>query len=90
MTSSVLPPAVSDEELLARYVLFGRWVREDHTLRPDCFMPSHSAELSVTRHQGLSEMALWQVGQAVADARPRAVLYGRADLKAIDARRQRL
>ena len=90
MTSPEPPPAVTDEELLARFLLFSRWVREDRTLRPDGFMPSADTELSVTRHRGLSEMALWQIGQAVADARLRATLYGRADLKAVDARRQRL
>jgi hypothetical protein len=90
MTSSERPPAVTDEELLARFLLFSRWVREDRTLRPDGCMPSRDAELSVTRHRGLSEMALWQIGHIIADARPSATLYGRADLKAVDARRQRL
>lgn len=90
MTPSLPPPAVSDEELLARFVFYGRWVREDRTLRPDGFMPSLSGELSVTRHHELSEAEVWQIGQTVADARPGVTLYGRADLKAIDARRQRL
>jgi hypothetical protein len=68
MTLSEPPPAVTDEELLARFVLFSRWVRPDRTLRPDGFMPSPDAKLSITRHRGISEMALWQIGQATRDS----------------------
>ena len=46
-------------------------------------------DLSVTRQFGLSEVALWQIGQAVADSLQK-ILYGRADLKTADVRRQRL
>lgn len=89
MTSPDPPPIVTDDELLARFVLFSRWVREDRSLRPESFMPPPNSELSVTRHFVLSESALWQIGQATADARP-ATLYGRADFEAADARRQKL
>lgn len=89
MTAPDPPPAITDDELLARFMLFSRWVREDRTLRPDGFMPSPNSELSVTRQFGLSEVALWQIGQAVADALQK-ILYGRADLKTAEVRRQRL
>ena len=65
------------------------WYRKDRTLKPDCFIPHPYPDLSMTRHWGLSESALWQIGQATASARP-ATLYGRADLKAAEVRRQSL
>jgi len=89
MTAPDPPPAITDDELLARFMLFSRWIREDRTLRPDGFMPSPNSDLSVTRQFGLSEVALWQIGQAVADSLQK-ILYGRADLKTADVRRQRL
>jgi hypothetical protein len=83
-------PAVAEEELLARFILFSGWFRKDQTVRPDCFIPHPYPDLSVTRHRDLSEAALWQIGQATANARPKATLYGRADLRARDAVRQML
>ena len=59
MTAPDPPPAITDDELLARFMLFSRWIREDRTLRPDGFMPSPNSDLSVTRQFGLSEVALW-------------------------------
>lgn len=91
MTTTDPPLAVADDELLARFILFNRWVRKDGTLRQDGFMPlPPDFKLSVTRHIDLSDLALWQIGQAVADARPTATLYGRADLKAVDVKSQTL
>jgi len=52
--------------------------------------PPPDFKLSVTRHIDLSDLALWQIGQAVADARPAATLHGRADLKVVDVKRQTL
>jgi hypothetical protein len=89
MTSAEPPPSVADDELVARFILFSAWYRKDQTLKPDCFIPYPYPDLSVTRHWGLSEAALWQIGQATASARP-AMLYGRADLKAVEIRRQKL
>lgn len=84
------PSAVADEECLARFILFSKWIRNsDQTVRPDAFIPYPCPDLSVTRHINLSEEALWKMGQDVADARP-AKLYGRADIYASTARRQHL
>lgn len=84
------PSAVADEECLARFILFSKWVRNsDQTVKPDAFIPYPYPDLSVTRHINLSEEALWKMGQDVADARP-AKLYGRADIYASTARRQHL
>jgi hypothetical protein len=90
MSGKATPPPVADEELLARFVLFSRWVRtRDQTIRPDAFIPHPWPDLSVTRHLGLSEAELWQLGQEVASQRP-ARLYGRADVQASTVRRQSL
>lgn len=90
MTSPEPPPPVHDDEWLARFILFSGWFRKDQTVRPDGFIPHPYPDLSVTRHLGLSESQLWQLGQDTANARQKATLYGRADLKTIDVRRQKL
>jgi hypothetical protein len=90
MTSPEPPHPVHDEELLARFILFSGWFWKGQTVRPDCFIPHPYPDLSVTRHFGLSESQLWRIGQETANARPKATLYGRADLKTVDARRQKL
>lgn len=80
---------VADEELLARYVLSGRHVRPDGTIKPDAFIPYRQVELSVTRHEGLDETRIWAFGKLVAQQR-NLLLYGRADVRAIEFLRQRL
>lgn len=87
-----LPAAeVTDDEWLVRFILFSKWIRRsDNTVKQEAFIPSpKNLELSVTRRNALSEEALWQVGQEVADTRP-SKLYGRADLRAFHARNQSL
>ncbi len=83
-----LPPIV-DDELLARFVLFSNWIRQDQTVRPDAFIPHPYPDLSVTRHRKLSEFDLWQIGQTVADKSSRN-LYGRADIHALTVKAQSL
>jgi hypothetical protein len=82
-------PSIANDELLARFVVFSRWVRRDQTVKPDAFIPHPYPDLSVTRHKDLHAEDLWQIGQRIADARP-ASLYGRADVTAVDVRRQKL
>ncbi len=83
-------PAVTDDELLARFVLFSGWLRKSsQTVKPDAFTPYPYPDLSVTRHVALTAEELWQIGEAVADARP-AKLYGRADIQAGRVRQQSL
>jgi len=84
MTDQASPPPVADDELLARFVLYSRWGRADQSVKPDAFIPHPYPDLSVTRHAGISETELWQIGQDVADERP-ATLYGRADVQALAA-----
>ena len=83
------PATVRDDEWLARFVLFSRWIRSDRTLRPDAFIPHPWPDLSVTRHLQLSENEIWEIGQAIADKRG-SDLLGRGDLQASIPRAQRL
>ena len=90
MTNRTGLSAVTDDEWLARFILFRNWIRtSDRTVKPDAFIPHPYPDLSVTRHKNLSESELWQIGQGVADVRP-AKLYGRADIQAAEVRRQAL
>ena len=84
-------PVTSDEQL-ARFILFSNWIRKsDQTVKQDAFIPRPypDLDLSVTRHNNLSEQELWRIGQRIADARP-ATLYARADIRAAEVRRQSL
>jgi hypothetical protein len=81
---------VTDDEWLARFILFSKWIRpSDHTVRPEAFIPHPYPDLSVTRHKDLSERELWQIGEGVANARP-AKLYGRTDIQVTELQRQAL
>lgn len=73
--------AILSEELLARFVLYARWIRADKTVRSDAFFPPPDGELSVTRHVGLTDLEIWQAGQAVSVERTLPLL-GRADFSA--------
>lgn len=81
--------AVARDEQLARFIFFSKWLRSDETVRPEAFMPHPYVDLSVTRHQALSEQEIWEIGQSVGVIR-QATLYGRADIRASDALRQSL
>jgi hypothetical protein len=89
MTEQLPPPPVADDEWLARFILFGKWLRGDQTVRSDAFIPHPWPNLSVTRRLGLDEEELWRIGQNVADQRS-LPLYGRADVRARVIRKHRL
>jgi hypothetical protein len=89
MSEETTEAAVADEEDLARYILFSKWVRADLTVRPDAFIPHPYPDLSVTRHAGFSDTQVWEAGQKVAQQR-RLTLYGRADLRAGSVRGNQL
>jgi hypothetical protein len=69
---------VSEDELLARYILRKEFVRSDGTLKPDPFIPYRDTKLSVTRHMGLSEATIWGLGEEIARHQQKT-LYGRGD-----------
>jgi hypothetical protein len=79
MSDDAGPTPVANDEMLARFILFSRWFREDRTIRPDAFIPHPYPDLSVTRHTGISETQLWQFGEQVAQETERT-LYGRSDV----------
>jgi len=84
MTGSVVP-----DELLARYIIYSKWIRSsDQAVKQDAFIPPDS-ELSVTRHLGLTEEAIWIIGEKIAESIPRP-LHGRADVKTSHVIAQRL
>ena len=72
---------VSAEEVLARFVLQSRHLRQDQTVRPDAFIPHPWPDLSVTRHLKLNEAAIWDIGRDVAKQIGKT-LYCRADVNA--------
>lgn len=75
MTGSVAP-----DELLARYIIYSKWIRSSNqTVKPDAFIPLDS-ELSVTRHLGLTERAIWIIGEKIVE-RIHRYLHGRADVE---------
>jgi hypothetical protein len=73
---------VADPELLARFIPYRRWIRSsDQTVRQDAFIPYPQPELSITRHNNLSEAEIWEVGKAIVEVpvEPPRTLHGRAD-----------
>lgn len=75
-------PEVDPGEMLARYILHGRYIRRpDRCVKPDAFIPYPWPDLSVTRHLLATATEIWQVGRGVAAASSRT-LYGRCDLTA--------
>jgi hypothetical protein len=75
-------PAVTADEMLARYVLHSSHIRsKDQTLKQDAFVPHPYRDLSVTRHLQATEGELWTVGANVATAIGKT-LYGRGDVTA--------
>jgi len=72
---------VSLEELLARFILSKRQIRQNMTLKPEAFMPHPYIDLSVTRHHDLSKDEIWSIGWDVADKISKPLL-GRADVRA--------
>jgi hypothetical protein len=89
MNEQAPPEAVSNDEMLARYVLYARWIRTDLTVKPDAFIPQPHPDLSVTRHVRLTETAIWNIGGLIAQRRS-LLLSGRADILAGDVVAQNL
>jgi len=87
--------AVSEDELLARFILYRGYVRKDLTVKPEAFIPHPYPDLSVTQHDDLSEEDLWGIAWSIAEekqlstGRP-SVVYGRADIVTGDVTKQNL
>ncbi len=87
--STINPSPISDDEVLARFITQRNHIRSDKSIKPNAFIPYPWPNLSVTRHIGLTETELWEIGQEVANSRP-ATLYGRADVTAMTITSQSL
>lgn len=73
---------LSDDEVLARFVLKTEWIRTiDNTIKQDAFIPPKDLQLSVTRHAGISAEQLIETGKSVA-AETELQFLGRADIDA--------
>ncbi|MGI9168186.1 MAG: hypothetical protein ACR2G5_17685 [Pyrinomonadaceae bacterium] len=70
MTNRPTLLAVSDDEWLARFILFRNQIRRDQTVKQDAFIPYPYPDLSVTRRLGLTDNELWELGQEFANSRP--------------------
>ena len=80
---------IKDNEKLARFLVFKRWIRSDKTVKPEAFIPHPYPNLSVTRHIGLQMSNIWKIGKKVADKRS-LPLYGRADFQVSVVKKQKL
>lgn len=89
MTVGVSVTTITDNEQLARFVLHKDLIRQDDTVRPAAFIPYRYVELSVTRHIGLSDLQIWDLGKGVA-IKQNKKLYGRADVLAANVRKIKL
>lgn len=78
-------PPIDDDEMLARYVLFSKAVRQDGRIKPDALIPYKLQDLSVTRHREATKEEIWKLGQQVAAQRAK-ILRGRIDIQAKDCR----
>ena len=81
MTTVSEAEVIAGGELLARFILQSSHIRQDHTVKPDAFIPHPYPDLSVTRHLELSEAQIWAIAVEVARSIPKT-LYGRADIRA--------
>ncbi len=73
---------LSDDEMLARFVLKTEWIRKvDNTVKQDAFIPPKDLQLSVTRHEGISPDQLIEAGKFVA-VQTSLQFLGRADISA--------
>lgn len=89
MNSDGPVPPVESEEWLSRYILHRSHVRRDNTLRADPFIPHPHADLSVTRHLGLDDADLWDIGRDVARQTCKT-LHGRAENQAYTYQNRKL
>lgn len=75
-------PDVSDDELLARYVMQSNHLRSNKTVKADLFMPHPYQELSLTRYLDANIEEVLALGEETAKELNKT-LYGRADIQAI-------
>lgn len=79
---SAVPP-ISDDEIVARFIVHSSELRADGTVRPELFIPYKHVELSVQRLREATEAETWAVGRQIAIDRTNDPLglLGRVDLR---------
>lgn len=78
-------PAVADNELLARFIVYSDEKRADGTVKHKLFLPYRLVELSVNRHREATLEETWQIGHEVAANRQKN-LYGLVNIRASSCR----
>jgi len=83
--------SLQDDEVVIRFVVSKRNIRQDKTVKPEAFMPPKSLDLSVTHVANRSMQAIWERGHAVAKSHAIAAkreirLIGGAELTSRDVR----
>jgi len=89
MTNELSATPVTSDELLSRFILSSRHLRQDHTIRADAFVPHPYTDLSVTRHLFLSNVEIWNIGMTIATKQQKA-LFGHAVIQVSAVEKQRL
>jgi len=75
---------VDDKEMLARFICSRKHFSPDNNrVKQNAFLPDNDSTTSVTRHDGLNEVEIWQAGEV---ARGDRTLYARGDVQAFVAR----
>ncbi|MGB5137621.1 MAG: hypothetical protein WBP29_03715, partial [Candidatus Zixiibacteriota bacterium] len=69
---------VGNEEILSRFVIYGKFVRKDNTARPEAFLPFPRTELSVTRSLNIDSKQIWKFGAQIRLTTSK--LHGRVDV----------
>lgn len=82
-------PLITDDELLARFIVNSNEMRADGSVRPQLFLPYKRVELSLNRHRDATLAETWAIGRVVAEQRGK-MLLGRADIRASACRIQPL
>jgi hypothetical protein len=78
--------AVTDNEQLARYIFSkSHFSRQSNRVKAEAYMPNRG-QVSVFRIDGLTESAIWEIGDDIATKRDRT-LYARGDTKAHQVRK---
>lgn len=67
------------ENVAARYIMYGKHMNADGTVKPAALIPYRHVECSVTLHSGRNEEAIWHNGEDVAKLRG-CSLAGRVDM----------
>lgn len=72
---------VLSSEILARFILTKKYIRQDKTVKWNAFMP-HKGETSVFHVSGISDNEIWHIGEKFVVSSQNKPLFGRTDITA--------